>query len=724
MADNHHSKPTDTRSQDVTGPRDPAAARTHLNCLFGRCAAEYPQGQIELRRLGGRLGPTSHCFPCVGGIDEAVDWAMLNNHEKHNVYVGVNPRKPDTVKFASADDIEIAFYQFADIDTADSVAILRAGSPVPYTFAVITGTTPHHPRPHLYWELEEPTRNLDAWRDIQRGLSDHFKSDAVIDPPRIMRLAGTINYPTTQKADQRGYITEAVTIRTENDDDRGDPVSAMAMRAAFPLAAAPDPLALFVTTGIDPVALGKDIQAGGEWHNKLLRLVGHWVATRRSDAEIQEDAAAYTLIGYTPQETAAEVDKMIQGARKKGWGAAPDAPDVRYTVQGGRSELGLKNAIAALGIEIRFDIRAQQEQFLDCKANVWEPLNDYAFDDIRARIAARCIYTTKTKGLQRLWFGRESFRSALNALFNYLGCDPFRDWLDALPGWDKTARLDTILCDLFSVPPDGLSAWAGRYVFVGAIQRTLHPGCRLDEVPVLVGKQGYGKSAFVREALPPEFPAWFSDQLDLAEDARRCAEVMDGCVLVEIAEMAGASRADLRKLKSFLTRRDDGKVRRAYARTTETCLRRSIFVATTDDQHSLPNDKAGNRRFVPVDLPQSGHVEPFMKTNRVQLWAEALYRFREEGLRANLPRELFAVQAVAVEAHRNASEGVENHCATFLSSRDGVTLAEMKADTAFTEYQIRDAATLLGFECAPRKRVDGKRVRLWIPPESSELQLL
>ena len=299
----------------------------------------------------------------------------------------------------------------------------------------------------------------------------------------------------------------------------------------------------------------------------------------------------------------------------------------------------------------------------------------------------------------------------------YRNCDPFMEWLESLPSWDNTPRLDAVLSDLFEVPTNPLSIWAAQYAFVGAIQRTFEPGCRLDEVPVLVGPGRSGKSAFCREVLPPENQIdWFGDFLDLAEDARRCAESLDGVVICEIPEMVGASRADLRKLKAFLSRRND-KIRRAYARSTETCLRRSVFIATTDDSYSLPNDKAGNRRFVPVDLPGRGHVEPFMAAFRVQLWAEALNRYRD-GVRANLPAQLFDNQAEAVEAHRRASEAVEQHCATFLHRHDGVTLAEMIQQTDFTEHQMRDAAALLGFR-RERKRMDGKKLRLWFPPEPS-----
>ena len=57
------------------------------------------------------------------------------------------------------------------------------------------------------------------------------------------------------------------------------------------------------------------------WHDHLLRLVGSWVAKGNTDAEIQVLAAKHTLPAYTPEQTYQEVQKMIDGARAKGYGS-------------------------------------------------------------------------------------------------------------------------------------------------------------------------------------------------------------------------------------------------------------------------------------------------------------------------------------------------------------------------------------------------------------------
>nr|QQZ50288.1 hypothetical protein JKL49_00735 [Phenylobacterium glaciei] len=66
--------------------------------------------------------------------------------------------------------------------------------PLRYSMLVMTGAVPES-RPHFYWRLEEPCANLPAWTARQRAIAAHLGGDAVINPSRIMRLAGTVNYP-------------------------------------------------------------------------------------------------------------------------------------------------------------------------------------------------------------------------------------------------------------------------------------------------------------------------------------------------------------------------------------------------------------------------------------------------------------------------------------------------------------------------------------------------
>ena len=228
----------------------------------------------------------------------------------------------------------------------------------------------------------------------------------------------------------------------------------------------------------------------------------------------------------------------------------------------------------------------------------------------------------------------------MNALLHYREHDPFLDYLEKLPEWDGVPRLNETLCNMFKAAWSPLVEWASQFIFLGAVQRTYEPGCKLDEIPVLIGPQGIGKSALLREAVPPDIPDLHGDGLRWDAPIKEQVEAVLGRLIVEVGEMAGRRRADIEQVKGFITRQDDGHVRLAYARSPESLPRRFILVATTNDESDLPNDPTGNRRFVPIVLRDGVNVEAWMAEVREQLWAEALHLYRE-GRRANLPRELF-----------------------------------------------------------------------------------
>ena len=76
--------------------------------------------------------------------------------------------------------------------------------------------------------------------------------------------------------------------------------------------------------------------------------------------------------------------------------------------------------------------------------------------------------------------------------------DPFVDYLEALPAWDGTERIDTWCATAFRIDQDAdntaFAKWAGIHIFLGTVKRALSPGYALDVTPVLMGSQGIGKS--------------------------------------------------------------------------------------------------------------------------------------------------------------------------------------------------------------------------------------
>lgn len=324
---------TDDSDDNVRRLFEPDAdlMREHLERLFRRCPNEYPGGLIEIAwsDRSGAITQATTFSSDAGGIDQAIACAVEHNRAASNVYVGVNPRKPGTPsRRASSDDIEISFFHFCECDAAESLAKLRS-APLPYSFAVVTGRRPHD-RVHGYWEVETPTRNLDAWAATQRALQGHFIGDVMVDPPRVLRLAGSVSYPPLHKV-TRGYKIEKVTIRTRYPDEDGElherrpvlserltdvyrPVEASTSASA---SAAAEPGSRFGEGGFDIAGRIEAIRRGEDWHNNLVALIAHLVTSGYADAVILAMAGELTLPGWTVDQTRADMVTMIEGARRK-----------------------------------------------------------------------------------------------------------------------------------------------------------------------------------------------------------------------------------------------------------------------------------------------------------------------------------------------------------------------------------------------------------------------
>lgn len=317
---------------------DGQAIQAHLEALFAPARVDYPDGLIEIRHgVDGALNKHAYFGLSEARIADAVHYAVEMNRMGQNVYVGVNPRKGTTnTKHAAKDsDVEIAFFQFADLDKKEAIDRLAGDYPLKATMVVVTGTVPNS-RPHLYWQLEEPVGNMPAWTERQRGIAHVLGGDAVINPSRIMRLAGTVNFPSQDKVG-RGYKVELTTLLTEFADER-PPVSPEQIAFAYPPRS--EPVANY---DAQPVAGQNTLQAmrstrmgdllaacrnGDQWHNNMVRLVAHMAAKGRTDAEILGLADNITLAGYNVEQTRREMTAALRSARSK-W----DLPEPQDAVE-------------------------------------------------------------------------------------------------------------------------------------------------------------------------------------------------------------------------------------------------------------------------------------------------------------------------------------------------------------------------------------------------------
>ncbi len=200
---------------------------------------------------------------------------------------------------------------------------------------------------------------------------------------------------------------------------------------------------------------------------------------------------------------------------------------------------------------------------------------------------------------------------------------PVRSYLDGLC-WDGTPRLERWAITHLGAADTPLNRSFGALWMIGAVARVMQPGAKVDHMLILEGPQGGRKSSALKVLAGAE---WFTDEI--AEiGSKDAAQQMRGVWIIEIAELDAISRADVSRIKAFLTRTVD-RYRPPFERYVIDVPRQCVFAGSVNPDTYL-RDETGNRRFWPV---RCGRIDlDALRRDRDQLWAEAVAVYRQGGI--------------------------------------------------------------------------------------------
>ena len=306
----------------------------------------------------------------------------------------------------------------------------------------------------------------------------------------------------------------------------------------------------------------------------------------------------------------------------------------------------VKDTLDNLVIILRHDEALQYIAFnchrdgIDAKGGLpWEQLKDGWNDSDNAALK---VYLSNTYGL----YSPTKTKDAVLAVAAEKAYHPIKEYLEALPDWDGTPRVEALFIDYFGAADTTYTRAVSRKSMVAAVARIYHPGTKFDSVPILNGPQGIGKSTFFAK-LAGE---WFSDSLTLTDMRDKAGpEKLQGYWILELGELAGMRKADVETVKSFISRVDD-KYRASYGVSVESHPRQCVIVGSTNAESGFLRDITGNRRFWPIPVSGSSRKKAWQitKDEVAQIWAETLVLYRR-GEKLYLEGE-DAVLAVAEQA--------------------------------------------------------------------------
>ncbi len=240
-------------------------------------------------------------------------------------------------------------------------------------------------------------------------------------------------------------------------------------------------------------------------------------------------------------------------------------------------------------------------------------------------------------------FSKENVFEACETLAQQNHFNPVEEYLKSLR-WDGVERLDSWLEVYLGAEGDReYLAAIGSLVLIAAVRRTRKPGCKFDNVMILEGKQGSGKST----ALSILGGDWYSDAELGRVDNKDAPMILQNTWLHELGELVTLSKSESESIKAFISRSED-RYRAPYDRSTTTHPRRCIFIGTTNSNAYL-RDSTGNRRYWPVKTNKIDLDR--LERDRDQLWAEAAAKEKSQAS-LSLPEHLWQIAGAEQDTRR------------------------------------------------------------------------
>lgn len=358
--------------------------------------------------------------------------------------------------------------------------------------------------------------------------------------------------------------------------------------------------------------------------------------------------------GFDPVASAAETDKQWQyarikpggigpgtlfaEARRRGWvdpaaveaaqdpsgfiATAPapvgpaDGPGIIVDTDGGLGSMAVALADpGTVGCRIWYD------EFLDSIMVQWGTSEPRRIDDDD---------TTKLRiRIESIGFKRPSIedtRALIRLVARQNRVDGAQEWVRGLPPWDGVPRVERFLPDYLRTADGPYQRAVSRYWWTALVGRIMDPGCKVDMVPVLVGKQGVGKSSVIA-AVVPEREFFVEIRLD-ADDTDN-ARLMRGKMIVELGELRGLQTRAADSIKAWVVKQYEEWTPK-FVEHAHRMPRRCLLVGTVN-HHAILSDPTGNRRWLPFDVGDSIDVAA-VERDRDQLWAEALVLWQRHGI--------------------------------------------------------------------------------------------
>jgi predicted P-loop ATPase/phage/plasmid primase-like uncharacterized protein len=261
----------------------------------------------------------------------------------------------------------------------------------------------------------------------------------------------------------------------------------------------------------------------------------------------------------------------------------------------------------------------------------------------------------------------------MNAVLLVADATHFHDVREYLEGlkWDGVPRVRAMPSTYLRVADSDYVRLAFMKWMIAAVARVMEPGCKVDNVLILEGKQGHRKSTALKVLAGAP---WFTDT-PIQIGNKDTYAVLAGKWVIELAELDSLNKADSSAVKSFFATAVD-RFRNFYGKRATDVPRQCVFAGSVNFDTYL-KDESGNRRYWPLRVGGLVDIDGIVAV-RDQLWAEAVHLYRS-GVVWHVEeheRPLFEIE----QAERYEGDVYEDKIAKALEFVSRTTMEEILAD--------------------------------------------
>jgi predicted P-loop ATPase len=282
-----------------------------------------------------------------------------------------------------------------------------------------------------------------------------------------------------------------------------------------------------------------------------------------------------------------------------------------------------------------------------------------------------------------------------------------KDWFDGLT-WDGVERCESFFSKYMGAAETEYVKAASRNFWISMVARIYVPGCQLDNMVILEGAQGIGKTRAMR-AVGGD---WYAAAKEVVT-ATDFFLVLHGKLIIEIAELDAFSKAETTRIKQVVSDPTD-RYRSPYERGAQDHPRMCVFVGTTNESNYL-RDNTGGRRFWPIKCGTI--LVDDIARDRQQLFAEAVSKFK-----AGESWHIMPVDETRKEQeNRRAVDEWEHIVAEYLDEKTTVTTRDvaehLKIDInkldMILQKRVAGILRTLGWDKKTVRANGGRHIRIW-----------